>query len=601
MTVGTENNRNDYVGTGAVSVYAYSFRILAEEDITVTQRDTLDVETTLTLNVDYTVDGVGIATGGNITLLAGNLASGYALTIRRTRAFTQLTDIRNQGAFYPEVIEDALDDITMKAQTLKEQVDRAVILPETSTASNILPQPSALKILRWNATASALEAVDVGDLPTGVTTYSGGLELTGADLHVKDLGIVTGKIAAGAVTSAKLDTNIDTAGYIAAGTDLYVDHATPSTQTQIKGNGTAARIVDLPNADLLFSSASGKKITHDHTAYTAARVVTWADKAINVADVNELGNDGGIVNGTFTSWQEGTSFTSTSPEYVADTFWKIDAGANTASRLQYHYGGIADGLFNWVRHTRTAGDTDTSIRYVKQAFTTAQTRRYVGKTITFSFFHVGTGSTTAPTISGRIYYGTGTDQAITAAWTGGTVLATKTDNITTAVTRTSVTATIPDTATQLQVFIYWTPSGTAPGNDLVQHSGWQIDEGDRALPLRHPTTLMYDTRSTSWQSAQTLAALTILGGVANALRFDGYDGVGGTSIATTVRFPVPMQKAPSISVAGTWNMTNMNGTAPLITPVDNGSCLLYQTGTAAGFTRCYTNSADDLLIVDSRL
>jgi hypothetical protein len=46
---------------------------------------------------------------------------------------TQQTDLTNQGGFYPEVINDALDKATIQIQQLKENVDRAAKVPITST------------------------------------------------------------------------------------------------------------------------------------------------------------------------------------------------------------------------------------------------------------------------------------------------------------------------------------------------------------------------------------------------------------------------------------------------------------------------------------
>ena len=207
MTIPTENSRDDYIGNGATSIYAYTYRILAEEDLLVTQRDTSNIETTLVLNTDYTVSGVGDS-AGTITLAAGNLVLGYVLSIRRNRALTQETDIRNQGSFYPESHEDAFDDLTMKTLTLKTLLDMMIKVPESVTGIDLeLPVPVALRILRWNSSADAIEAVDVGTF-AGVTTFSGGLELTSSDLHIKDLGVAPTKLIARAISVKTADYTI---------------------------------------------------------------------------------------------------------------------------------------------------------------------------------------------------------------------------------------------------------------------------------------------------------------------------------------------------------------------------------------------------------
>jgi hypothetical protein len=165
------NNRNDYTGNGATDTYSYTFKIFAEGDLLVTQRDaaTVPVETTLVLNTDYTVTGVGSASGGTIVLTAGNLTSNYLLTIRRVRALTQETDVRNQGDFYPEVHEDAFDHHVMIAQQQQDELNRGLRLPETeagSAASRTLPTDRASKYLAFDADRNPIASAAQSGVPT---------------------------------------------------------------------------------------------------------------------------------------------------------------------------------------------------------------------------------------------------------------------------------------------------------------------------------------------------------------------------------------------------------------------------------------------------
>lgn len=147
MALASATSRNNYVGAGNASVYAYSFRIIANTDLLVTVRDTANVETTLALTTDYTVSGVGAANGGNVTLVnssqawltGGNLKTNYKLTIRRVRPVTQTTDIRNQGDFFPETHEDSFDHGIMVSQQIQDSIDRSVRLPETIPSSTFNP------------------------------------------------------------------------------------------------------------------------------------------------------------------------------------------------------------------------------------------------------------------------------------------------------------------------------------------------------------------------------------------------------------------------------------------------------------------------------
>jgi hypothetical protein len=132
----TNSNRMDYVGNGSTAAYPFTFLVNLAADLVVTIADTSTppIETTLQLGVDYVVTGLQSPSGGDVNLLAigqswmtgADLKAGYSLTIRRVVSETQTTDIRNQGAFYPETYEDALDYLTMQIQQLQEQLSRAV-------------------------------------------------------------------------------------------------------------------------------------------------------------------------------------------------------------------------------------------------------------------------------------------------------------------------------------------------------------------------------------------------------------------------------------------------------------------------------------------
>jgi hypothetical protein len=171
MTISSTTNRNDYTGTGSLETYAYTFRILAQTDLLVTVRNTSDVETTLTLNTDYTVTGVGDSSGGNVVLVDssqawldsdGDLKTDYVLTIRRVRPLTQTTDIRNQGTFYAEGHEDAFDHLIMVDQQQQDSINRSAKLVETISSADVdvtLPIPSAGLAIGWNSAADGLENI----------------------------------------------------------------------------------------------------------------------------------------------------------------------------------------------------------------------------------------------------------------------------------------------------------------------------------------------------------------------------------------------------------------------------------------------------------
>jgi hypothetical protein len=140
MSFSSTTNRVSYTGNGTTADYDYTYKIFLNSDLLVTVRSSAGVETTLTLTTHYTVADVGESSGGSISLVngafdwidgSGYLESGWILTIRRVVSLTQETDIRNQGAFYPEIHEDVFDKLTMADLQQQDELDRSIKLAET--------------------------------------------------------------------------------------------------------------------------------------------------------------------------------------------------------------------------------------------------------------------------------------------------------------------------------------------------------------------------------------------------------------------------------------------------------------------------------------
>ena len=115
MTVSTQVSRNEYTGNGATTQYDFTFRILDKSHLLVQTLDTSESIVTLILGTDYTVTGVNRYNGGKVVLTSA-LPAGYKISIERSTPVTQEASIRNQGGFFPEIHEDALDKLTMLVQ-----------------------------------------------------------------------------------------------------------------------------------------------------------------------------------------------------------------------------------------------------------------------------------------------------------------------------------------------------------------------------------------------------------------------------------------------------------------------------------------------------
>jgi hypothetical protein len=166
-----------FIGNGTASVFPFTFKVFSAADIDVIRLTVSSgVETTLVLTTDYTVTlnvDQNSNPGGSITLVAGNLASGFTLTITSDIANLQPTDLTNQGGFYPEVITDSFDRATIQIQQMADEVARSIKAP-ISDASPDMELPSASvranTFLAFDASGNPIvQAASSSAAPTSIT------------------------------------------------------------------------------------------------------------------------------------------------------------------------------------------------------------------------------------------------------------------------------------------------------------------------------------------------------------------------------------------------------------------------------------------------
>lgn len=146
-----------YTGNGSTTGFAYGFQIDAESELVVVKRDeTTLVETTLVLTTDYTVTGVGNASGGTFTTVTAPTAN-ETISARRSTTPNQEVDLQNLAAFVPETQEEVYDKLTKLIQELNEKIGRALLVQGNSGLTLNLPAPEASKLLGWNAAGTDLQ------------------------------------------------------------------------------------------------------------------------------------------------------------------------------------------------------------------------------------------------------------------------------------------------------------------------------------------------------------------------------------------------------------------------------------------------------------
>jgi hypothetical protein len=159
MTVPSDDARSGpYSGNGSTTVFAYDFKVLDEAHLVVTLTSALGVETTQTITTHYTVSGVGVEGGGNITMVTAP-ASGTTLTVTRDVPITQLIDLQNRGGVQPATLETAYDKLTQIAQDNAEFLARVPRFPVSSTETAVeLPATlTADAVLKVNTAGDGFE------------------------------------------------------------------------------------------------------------------------------------------------------------------------------------------------------------------------------------------------------------------------------------------------------------------------------------------------------------------------------------------------------------------------------------------------------------
>jgi hypothetical protein len=152
MTVSSTSSRVVLAGDGSNTDWPFGFQVNSQADLVVTYVDALGNETALSPSV-YSVTGFGQPAGGTITypLTGSPIGAGTTLAIQRTIAPTQPTSISNQGAMWPQVIEAALDRVTMIVQGFIDTVNRCLrVSPADGQALNPLPA-APLRANMWLA------------------------------------------------------------------------------------------------------------------------------------------------------------------------------------------------------------------------------------------------------------------------------------------------------------------------------------------------------------------------------------------------------------------------------------------------------------------
>ena len=278
MTVASSVNKTARLACdGVITRFDFTFKIFESANLQVyltnvqTDAEALQTEVTdytVTINDDYT----GYITFGTAP------SSAYVVTIIRELDIVQETDLSNQGAFFPEVLEKQHDKGIMIAQQLKEELDRCLKAPLTST-----DDPTTL-YGELEAAANASEAYTstyeetVTDLVKQTFTVDFNIDATKRNVAIHVNGL---KQAGSAFTLVDASGNVVVSGttkYVKLNEYINQGDLFEASSLDITGTGTSSY-----SAETLLSTFGGDLATAITTIGALDRTLLM-DTAINLTE-----------------------------------------------------------------------------------------------------------------------------------------------------------------------------------------------------------------------------------------------------------------------------------------------------------------------------
>jgi len=294
-------------------------------------------------------------------------------------------------------------------------------------------------------------------------------------------------------------------------------------------------------------------------------------KIATTAYVEPYGNQSlyrqAIINGNFDVWQRGTSFTDGATLiYTADRFQtRRDAGIaglttsrQTASLVGSKY---------CIRVQRNNGDTSIAGMYLFYTNESVNSIPFAGLNATLSFYaRKGANySATSDLLNANLITGTGTDQNLSAGFTGSSTIATNNFTLTTSWQKFTLTGAVASNVSEIGFYVGNALIGTAGAADYYEIAQVQLNAGSVALPFQ-PKSYAEELRDCQRYYEKSYTTGVAPGtatsdGIIAFIAFDAYVPYYGTT-----RFHVTKRAIPTMTV-----YSDVSGTA---------GKYYYQNGTA---------------------
>jgi hypothetical protein len=332
MTISSTTVKVSYSGNGSTTVFAYTFKILDDDEIQVIIRTSDGTETIKTKTTHYTVSGVGSSGGGNITFLTAP-TSLQTVVLKRNTTRTQETDYVANDPFPANSHEEALDRVTMITQEIQEELTRSIKLSKTNTMTStefsVGASDRANKILAFDTNGELSVTQELG---TNRGSWSSGVTYNARDI-VKDSSnnnVYLCNTTHTSTGSTPISSNADVAKW-----DLIVDAQSATNSANAAANSAS-------NSSNFANNSSNSANASANHASNSSNFANNASNSANTASTYLAGvaanasNASNFANNSSNSANASANSASNSSNFANNASNSANDSANHASNSSNH-------------------------------------------------------------------------------------------------------------------------------------------------------------------------------------------------------------------------------------------------------------------------
>lgn len=294
MTVSKNNPVNNYAGDSSVTQFDFDFLIEDSSELLVQHTNSSGEQTTLTLDVDYSIHEVGNKNGSYITFpIAGSsystLASNEVISLSLTLDIEQDKEYANSNKLNFSTLEWSFDYITRILQIMSRLLARAVKIQEGSNIDTDTLAVNLNKVADISEDVSTV-AANTNDISTVATNISDVNTVAGSITNVNSVGdsISNVNTVAGDLTNVDtVATNISDVNTVA--TDILDVNTVADNMTDV--NTVVTNISDVNTvADDITNINTLAAISEDVSTVAGIASDVTAVKN-NASDISDVAND----------------------------------------------------------------------------------------------------------------------------------------------------------------------------------------------------------------------------------------------------------------------------------------------------------------------